>query len=109
MPAGSASSFTWGIIGLVLLAPTVFLVVVANEIPPGQIGWLGGVLVAFGALNILFHRTFGRQTFKSTRSMRSVVSNFWDRIGMGLQFLYLGIGVILALAGVFLLLRSMRS
>ncbi len=39
--------------------------------------------------------------------MPSFVANFWQFIGKeGAQFLYLGIGTILAAAGVFLLIKS---
>ena len=47
------------------------------------------------------------QQFKQVHSMYPLVFNFWKRIGQdGIQLLYLGIGIILAAAGLFLLIRS---
>jgi hypothetical protein len=110
MSVSSTDTFKWRIIGVVLFALAVFLIVVASSVPPGSYRFLGGALTGAGAMNILFYRRFGRQTFDSTRSMRPSVAIFWERIGeKGTQFLYLGIGIVLALAGFFVLMRSARN
>jgi hypothetical protein len=67
----------------------------------------GACLIGVGAMNALLYRRIGRQHFKQAHSMSPVISNFWKRIGQdGTQLLYLGIGIILAVAGLFLLIRS---
>jgi len=76
-------------------------------VPSSGSRFFGTCLVAAGTFNILLHKTFGRQAFDWTRSSPSFVANFWQFIGKeGAQFLYLGIGTILAAAGVFLLIKS---
>jgi hypothetical protein len=74
--------------------------------PPGRLE--GGFLFAVGAMNVLFHRRFGRQVFVRGRSMKpKIVSRFWEYGGeRGAQLLYLGIGMILAAAGCALLIKS---
>jgi hypothetical protein len=90
---------------LILIAAGVtFLLFV---VPSSGSRFIGTALVAAGAFNVLLHKTFGRQAFDWTRSMPSFAANFWRFIGKeGAQFLYLGIGTILAAAGVFLLIKS---
>ncbi len=76
-------------------------------VPSGGSRFFGTCLVAIGAFNVLLHKTFGRQIFDWTRSMPSFVAKFWGFIGKeGAQFLYLGIGTVLAAAGLFLLIKS---
>jgi len=90
---------------LILIAAGItFLLFV---IPSSGTRFIGTALVAAGAFNVLLHRTFGRQAFDWTRSIPSFVAKFWQFIGQeGAQFLYLGIGSILAAAGFFLLITS---
>ncbi|PYU53483.1 MAG: hypothetical protein DMG48_01465 [Acidobacteria bacterium] len=90
---------------LILLAAGVtgFLFV----LPSSASRFFGTALLAAGGFNVLLHRTFGRQAFDRTRSMQPFVANFWWFIGKErAQFLYLGIGTILAAAGLFLLTKS---
>ena len=67
---------------------------------------LGACLAVIGAFNIAMHRTFGRQVHRQAQSM-PLAAGFWNRLGTdGTQYLYLGIGVILACVGCFLLIRT---
>jgi len=94
------------------LTPIFFLVVIAAgmswfvyAVPPSRLA--AGFLLAIGAMNILFYRRFGRQIFGWAHSMPSIVARFWERGGeKGAQLLYLGIGIILAVAGCILLIKS---
>jgi hypothetical protein len=86
-----------GMMGLLVMIPS----------NPDLNRFFGAGLIGAGALNVLLHRRIGRQYFEQVRSMPSIMSNFWHRIGRdGIQLLYLGIGIILAAAGLFLLIRS---
>ena len=77
-------------------------------VPTSLYRFVGICLIASGAFNVLMYRRFGRQNFDWAHSMPPFVLNFWDYIGKdGAQFLYLGIGVILATCGTFLLIRSL--
>jgi hypothetical protein len=110
MSVSSTDTFKWRIIGAALLALAVLLIVVASSVSPDSYRSLGGALTGVGAMNVLFYRRFGRQIFDSTRSMRLSVAIFWQRIGeKGTQFLFLGMGIVLALAGFFVLMRSARN
>jgi hypothetical protein len=76
-------------------------------VPSSLSRFLGACLVAIGAFNVLLHRRFGSETSQRGQSM-PFVSNLWKGIGKeGAQLLYLGIGIIYAAAGVFLLTESM--
>jgi hypothetical protein len=78
------------------------------KIPSDSYRFLGTCLIAVGIFNALLHKTFGRQTYEWAHSMPKFVTGFWDTIGKeGAQFLYLGIGVILIVAGVVLLIKSL--
>jgi len=90
---------------LILIAAGI--TVLLFMLPSGGSRFFGTCLVAVGAFNVLLHKAFGRQAFDWTRSMPSLVANFWRFIGMeGAQFLYLGIGVIFVAAGLLLLAKS---
>jgi len=67
----------------------------------------GECLLLIGAMNILFHRRFGRQVYTRGNTGPPFVAKFWDSGGeKGAQLLYLGIGIILALVGCVLLIES---
>jgi hypothetical protein len=86
-----------GIIGLLVVIPS----------DPHLNRFLGACLIGAGAMNALLHRRFGQQHFRQVAVMSPVISNFWKRIGQnGIQRLYLGIGIILAAAGLLLLIKS---
>lgn len=95
--------------GLVFLLIIIFAGVVSFTIvvPTSESTFLGSCLVAVGAFNILLHRVFGRQTFEWMRRQPAFVASFWTRTGQkGTQLLYLWMGIILASAGSFLLIKS---
>jgi thiol:disulfide interchange protein len=73
-------------------------------------GWIVGgcFFLAMGTLNILFYRKTGQDFFAKTQSGRPFVANFWARGGeKGVQFLFLGLGIILAFAGCVLIVVSL--
>ena len=85
-----------GVIGLLVLIP--------SEAQSNR--FFGACLIAAGAMNVLLHRRIGRQLLRQVNSRSPLISNFWKRMGHdGIQLLYLGIGIILAAAGLFLLIR----
>ena len=89
---------------VVIFAGVSFL---AYRVDPSGRRLGGGFFLAIGAMNILFHRRFGRQAFGRGHSMRLIVARFWDYGGeKGAQLLYLGIGVIFAIVGCVLLIES---
>jgi len=80
----------------------------ASRVPSDVSRLFGGFLLTIGAMNILFHRRFGRKDYGRVRSMSPFVAKFWNIGGeKGVQLLYLGIGVIVALVGCVLLIRSL--
>ena len=93
---------------LILILAGMVGLLVAVPWEPHSDRFFGACLVGAGAMNILLHRRIGRQHFKQVQSMWPAVSNVWKRIGQdGIQILYLGVGIILAAAGLFFLLRSL--
>ena len=95
-------SMWWIIACLVMLAAWMAWLVFAASPSPGKFG--GGFLLAIGALHVLFYRRTGRKFFAKTQSRRPFVASFWARTGeRGTQLLFLGIGIILAVAGCILL------
>jgi len=95
----------WVVALLVVIAAGVS--VLASRLPPDMSRFAGGFFLAIGAMNILFHRRFGRQVYGRAHSMSPFVSKFWDVGGeKGAQLLYLGIGIIFAVVGCVLLIRS---
>jgi hypothetical protein len=79
----------------------------ASKFPPDGDRFAGGCFLLIGAMNILFHRKFGRQIYRNAQSMSPFVSKFWDVGGeKGTQLLYLGIGIVFAVVGCVLLIRS---
>ena len=95
------------IVLLILILAGMIGLLVAIPSDPHSDRFFGACLIGAGAMNALLHRRIGRQVFKQVHSMSPVFSNFWKRIGQdGTQLLYLGIGIILAAAGLFLLIRS---
>jgi len=100
-----AESVRWVVALLLVIAAGVSWLL--YRIPPSVGRLPGGFLLAIGALNILLHRRLGRQIFAWGHSMSPIVARFWERGGeTGAQLLYLGIGLILAVAGCVLLIRS---
>ena len=96
----------WIIAPLVLIALGVAVIVyVALSLPGAKLG--GGFFLAIGALNVLFYKSTGSKFFAKTQSSRPFVARFWARSGEnGTQLLFLGIGVILAVAGGILLVAG---
>lgn len=87
---------------LLLSAWMVFLLVV---VPSGAGETLGMFFLAVGAAAVALHRIFGRWTFKQG-SFFPVGSGLWKSIGPdGARWLNLGIGLVLAAAGLMFLIK----
>jgi Ca2+/Na+ antiporter len=88
-------------LAVIAIGMTVFVYVILPS-HPGMLG--GGFFLALGALNALFCKSTGRKFFAKTQSSAPFVANFWAHSGeRGTQLLFLGIGIILAVAGCILL------
>jgi len=83
------------------------LVWLSLQVPQNLCRFAGSFLVCVGALNVFLSPTLGKQSRAWARSMPPFVANFWERSGeKGAQFLYLGVGIVLATVGILLLLKS---
>ena len=93
----------WIIATLLLIAVGLAVIVyVALPLPGGRLG--GGFFLAIGVMNALFYKRTGREIFTRAQSSWPFVARFWARSGEnGTQLLFLGIGVILVVAGGVLL------
>jgi hypothetical protein len=99
-------SMHWIIAPLVLIAVgIVFIVYVALPLPGAKLG--GGFFLVIGVMNVLSYKRTGRKMFALAQSSWPFVARFWARSGEnGTQLLFLGIGVILAVAGGILLVAG---
>lgn len=99
-------SMRWIIAALVLIASGIaFIVYVALPLPGAKLG--GGFFLAIGVMNALFYKQTGREIFARAQSSWPFVARFWARSGEGgTQLLFLGIAIILAVAGCILLVRG---
>lgn len=102
----SFESMRWVIACLVTLA--AWMAWLVHMILPSHPGKLfGAFFLGIGALNALFYKSTGRKFFARAQSSRPFVANFWARSGeRGIQLLFLGIGIILALAGSVLVIEG---
>jgi hypothetical protein len=97
----TAARWRWGVFALL----SAWLAWVLCMVPPSMLA--GGFLLALGAMNILLHRLIGRQMFAWSRPLPAFAARFWALQGeRGVQVFYLGIGIILAIGGCVLLIRS---
>jgi hypothetical protein len=89
---------------LVLVAAGVgFIFYVTLPLPSSKLA--GGFFFAIGSLNALFYKRTGQKFYAKSQSSWRQVAKFWARSGeRGTQILFLGIGIILAVAGCALLL-----
>jgi hypothetical protein len=99
----AVESMRWVIAQLAVIATGVaFILYMAFPLPSSKL--IGGFLLAIGALNGPFYRITGRRAF-AQMSKRPLVAWFWVRSGeRGSQVLFLGIAIILAVAGCVLLI-----
>ena len=96
----------WIIATLLLIAVGLAVIVyVALPLPGARLG--GGFFLAIGVMNALFYKRTGREIFTRAQSSWPFVARFWARSGEnGTQLLFLGIGVILGVAGGILLVAG---
>jgi len=99
-------SMHWIIATLLLIAVGLAVIVyVALPLPGARLG--GGFFLAIGVMNALFYKRTGREIFTRAQSSWPFVARFWARSGEnGTQLLFLGIGVILVVAGGVLLVAA---
>lgn len=99
-------SMHWIIATLLLIAVGLAVIVyVALPLPGARLG--GGFFLAIGVMNALFYKRTGREIFTRAQSSWPFVARFWARSGEnGTQLLFLGIGVILGVAGGILLVAG---
>jgi hypothetical protein len=98
-------SMRWVIACLVVLAAWMAGVIYYVILPSHSGRLLGVFFVAIGALNVLFCKTTARKFFAKTQSSPPFVAGFWARSGeRGVQLLFLGIGIILAVGGCVLII-----
>ena len=96
-------SALWIIAPLIVVAVGMAVILyIALPLPGARLG--GGFFLAIGVMNTLFYKRTGQKMFARGRSSWAFVARFWICLGEnGTQFLFLGIGVILAVAGCILL------
>jgi hypothetical protein len=89
----------WVIALLVVLAVWMSLMLyVSRPLPDGKL--FAGFFLVIGITNVFFCKTTGREFFARTQASRPSVARFWARAGeKGSQVLFLGIGIIFAVAG----------
>lgn len=89
---------------IVVLAGVGWLI---SMVPSSLARLVASGLIGAGLLNVFLHRSFGRQSFEWSQSLPFLVSTPWRKMGMGgAQALYLGIGMVLVLAGCVLLIKT---
>ncbi len=96
----------WVIAGLIMLTGWIaWLVYVV--LPAHSSRLFGGFFLAIGVPHVIFYRRNGRKFFAKTQTSRPFVANFWARSGeKGIQLLFLGFGITLAVAGCVLIVMG---
>jgi len=79
---------------------------VSLPLPDGKL-LEGGFFLAIGVLHVLFYKRTRKKFFARTQTGWRLGAKLWARIGEGgTQVLYLGIGIILAVAGCILVIAG---
>jgi hypothetical protein len=105
----SIESVNWVIATLALFAGGVGLIVyVAVPLPDIKLG--GGFLLGIAILQLFLHKSTSRRFYAWTQLGPPYAARFWARSGEpGVRLLFLGTGIIIALAGsTLIILGSMR-
>jgi hypothetical protein len=64
-------------------------------------------LSAIGAVNLIWHRSIGRELFSWSQTTRRKAGKFWQQLGTeGIARLYLALGIIFCSGGLLLLSMS---
>lgn len=88
----------WVIAPLVVLAVWMGVILYAFRPLPPKL--FGGFFLAIGITNVILYKTTGRKFFAKTQASPPFVARVWASSGeKGVQVLFLGIGVIFAVAG----------
>jgi len=89
----------WVIALLTVLAVWMAVILYVFRPWPDRL-FFGGFFLAIGIANVLFYKTTGRKIFAKTQASRPFVARVWARGGEnGAQVLFLGIGIVFAVAG----------
>ena len=89
----------WVIALLVVLAVWMGAVIYLLRPLPDRL-LFGGFFFVIGITKVIFHKTAGRKFFARTQAGPPFVARVWATGGeKGVQVLFLGIGIILAIAG----------
>lgn len=101
----SAVGARWVFIVLCVICAGIAWLVLS--IPSSESGFMGCCLLVIGVLQVACHRVFARQAFGQSQASAVFVAAVWKRLGSrGTQLVYMGVGVILIIAGTFSLIRS---
>ncbi len=101
----------WAIVLLVILAMWMAVILywmsailhVFRPLPDRLL--FGGFFLAIGITNVLFSKRSGRKFFAKTQIGPSFITRFWAYVGeQGVEVLFLGVGVIFAIAGCFVMI-----
>jgi hypothetical protein len=88
---------------VVFAVSLAFILYVYRPLPDSSL--FGGFFLVFGITNVLCYRTTGRRFFAKTQSSPPFVAHVWACGGEnGVQVLFLGIGIIFAVAGCFVII-----
>ncbi len=89
----------WVIALLIVFALwTTFILYVSQPLPDSK--FFGGFFLLIGIANVLFCKTTGRKLFAKTQASPHFIARVWAHGGeKGVQVLFLGIGIILVIAG----------
>jgi hypothetical protein len=89
----------WVIVLLAVLAVWMAVMVYVFRPWPDRF-FFGGFFIAIGIANVLFYKTTGRKFFAKMQASPPFVARVWARGGEnGVQVLFLGIGIVFAVAG----------
>lgn len=108
----AANSMRWVIALLILISAWMaFILYIILSSPALGTRFLGASLLVIGLLNVIFGRRTASKFFARTQTSPSLVAKFWASSGeKGIELLFLGIGIILAVAGcVLLILGTTKS
>ena len=107
MPINSSFKSLLGVL-LTLIIVLVGMSIFILFIPVIHDQRLGLFILGIGVVNILFHKSQGRTSFKWGRAKLASTFDYWGWIGeRGAQLLYLVIGIILSGAGAVLVVESL--
>ena len=95
------------VVAIVLLALVAWLGFIIQKIPRDVSKGVGVCLLVFGVFNLLLYRRHASQLFDWSQSKSTNLLRLWSALGKsGIEFLFLGIGFVLVVAGIVLWIRG---